>query len=167
MAALLLFLRSKHSNRRSVSIQIVTDRRQRGARHDNHVGCANCAESVHREGAGSALDAEDFALAVLGSGERRAIRAVVVEEAVQTSTVDNNIFAVQDAQAQSIAVSSARTAAAVVWVVDARVDRVRAVGRVGVGLIVSRIVLVGYSPSWPGHIRCFGLKESSHNGACA
>lgn len=143
MAALLLSLRSKHSNRRGVRIQIVTDRRQRGARHDNHVGCANGAEGVHREGAGRALNAEDIALTVLGSGERGAIRAVVVKEAVQTSTVDNNVFAVEDAQTQSIAVSSARTAGAVVWVVEGRVGGVRAVGRVGAGLIVSSMVLVG------------------------
>lgn len=129
-------LKSEVCNGSSIRSQIITDDCKRSTSLDNHVGDTNSAEGINSQATGGAFNTEDLALAVLWSRECRAVSAVVVEEAVQTSTIDDYVFAVEHTEAEGIAV--AREAGAVVGVVEGGVSWVWAVGSIGVRLVVSK-----------------------------
>lgn len=77
---------------------------------------------------------------------RRACGIIVIEETVQSGTVDNCVARVEQAQAQRVAVSG--QAVREVRVVEGGVGLVGAVGGVGVGLVVGG----------------FGLDEADEDG---
>ena len=129
-------LKSEVCNGSSIRSQIITDDCKRSTSLDNHVGDANSAEGVNRQATSGALNTENLTLAVLWSRECRAVGAVVIEEAVQTSTVDDDVFAVKHTEAEGITVT--REAGAVVGIVEGGVGWVWAVGSIGVRLVVSK-----------------------------
>lgn len=139
-------LQGKIRNRGSESSQIITVHRQRRAQIHDHVGGSNSAERIHDQTARLALDTENLALAVFRCGKRGACGAVVVEEAVQSRPVDDNIVAVEHTETQSVTVP--RETAAVVRVVEGGVGRVWTVGRIGIGLVVSRRHYVSMRSHW-------------------
>lgn len=127
-------LESEVRNGSSKGVQIIADNSKRAAILDNHVGRSHGAQRVNHQSTSGAFDTEDLALAILGSGECGAGSAVVVEEAVQPGSINNEVLAVEHAETQGVAISP--EAAAVAGVIQGRVGWVRAVRCVGVGLIV-------------------------------
>lgn len=158
-------LKSEVCNGSSIRSQIITDDCKRSTSLDNHVGDTNSAEGVNRQATSGALNTEDLALAVLRSRECRAVSAVVIEEAVQTSTIDDDVFAVEHTETEGVAVT--REAGAVVGVVEGGVRWVGAVGSIGVRLVVSkRGMLVQFVRSCHAvliYLRRFCLDEAGDN----
>lgn len=99
----------------------------------HHVRRPNRAERVHIHTA-LPVDTEDHALAVLAFCVRTR-RAVVVEEAVQSRSIDRDVVAVQHPEPQCVAIPS--QTAAVVWIVQRGIPRVRTVCCVRNRLVVS------------------------------
>lgn len=90
-------LQSKVCNGGGIRRQIVTDNSQRRTILDDHVGSPHRAESIDHQPTRVTLNTEDLALAILRGREGGAGRAVVVEEAVQASSVYNDVLAVENA----------------------------------------------------------------------
>lgn len=88
-------LQRKVRNGSSVRRQIITDNRQRAPISDNHVRCAHCAKSIHDEAVCVSFNTEDLALAVLRDWEGRAVRAVVVEETIQSGPVHDDVLTIE------------------------------------------------------------------------
>lgn len=122
------------SNRLREIIVVVTVQRQNGAVLNNHVLGADGAQGVNDKPTCGALDAENLALADL-AWEVGASGAVVVEKAVQASTVDRQILSVDDAQTESVAVPGLTVG--VSRVVEGSHRRVWSVSDIRVGLVVS------------------------------
>lgn len=112
---------------------------------DNHVLGSHRAKGIDDQVTRGTLDAEDFTLAVLRGWEGGACCVVIVEKAVQTSTINYDVVAVQNTEAEGITVS--RETVAVVGIIQSGVDRVRAMTGIWIGLVVSEKAGVSVSDS--------------------
>lgn len=113
---------------------------------NNHPLRPNRTQRINHQPARLPLNTKHFTLTNLLIIIRRARGIVVIKETVQSSTVDDRVARVEEAQAQRVAVSG--EAVGEVWVVEGGVGFVGAVGGVGVGLVVGG----------------FGLDEADEDG---
>lgn len=145
---------SKVCNSSSKRCQIITDNGQRATILDNHVCRSNRAEGVDNQVTRGTFDTEDLTLAILRSRKGGTSSAVVVEEAVQTSSVHDDVRATENAETEGITVSG--ETAAVVRVVQGGVGRVWSVGCVGIGLVVpGRCQLQSFQIAGSGYLTVF------------
>lgn len=89
------------------------------------------------EASRSAFDTENLALTVLGPATGRARGRVVVEEAIETSAVDEGVFGIQNSETKCIARSPRETRSRIVGVIESGIPRIRTLGRGGNWLIIS------------------------------
>jgi hypothetical protein len=99
-------LQSKVCNSGSVRSQVITNLGQCNTILHDHILCANSTECVYYQSTRGTFDTKYHALTILGQGECGACGAVVVEKAVQTCSVDDDTLAVEDPEAERVAVST-------------------------------------------------------------
>jgi hypothetical protein len=156
-------LKGEVCNSGSVRSQIVVDLRQRRTIPHNHVRCPNSVEPVDHQSTRTSLNAENHALTVLREGERGACGAVIVEEAVQTGSINDHVFSIQNAKTEGVAVST--ETATIIGVIESGVSGVRTVGRVGIWLVVSARYLLKHKAlkHLKDHSRCLCLYKPCNN----
>lgn len=133
------FLSREKSDRVRVDTEVVRVLGLAGSVDSDHVGDTNGVVAVDVQRRNTAVNTEDLALAVLGTTVVRATSVVVVEEAVQTDTVQREAGAVGDTETESVAVTL--QAGAEVRVVPGRVGGVWARGGVRRRLVVRSLSL--------------------------
>lgn len=99
-------LQSKVCNGTSIRCHIIAKICQHLTTLDNHVLSTHRAESIDDQVTCGTFNAEDFTLTVLRSWERGAGCGVIVEEAVQTSSIHDDVVAVQNTETEGVAVSN-------------------------------------------------------------